>query len=69
MLMKPNKIRRHHNNHGFAQICAGKTRDQVRRIAKRLGIAYGEQKQKQAVSQDEVSSFGRARSDGKETSR
>src|SRR5262245_6439229 len=32
--------RRHHNNTGLRQIHRGKTRDQVERIAKRLGIPY-----------------------------
>lgn len=37
--MKP---RRHHNNHGRRSIRRGKTRDQVKRIAKRLKVKYGE---------------------------
>lgn len=32
------KTRRHHNNDGRSQIQRGKTRDQVRRMAKRLGV-------------------------------
>jgi len=32
--------RRHHNNKGFRQIKRGKTKDQVKKIAKRLGIKY-----------------------------
>jgi hypothetical protein len=34
------KWRRHHNNKGFRQIKNGKTVDQVKRIAKKLGITY-----------------------------
>lgn len=33
--------RRHHNNTGYRQIKRGKTRAQVKRIAKRLSIPYG----------------------------
>lgn len=36
------KSRKHHNNTGYRQIKRGKTREQVKRIAKRLGIPYGE---------------------------
>lgn len=32
------KTRRHHNNKGYRQIKRGKTREQVKAIAKRLGI-------------------------------
>jgi hypothetical protein len=32
------KTRRHHNNKGIRQIKRGKTYEQLRRIAKRLGI-------------------------------
>lgn len=32
------KMRRHHNNKGFRQIQRGRTRDQVERMAKRLGV-------------------------------
>lgn len=35
------KNRRHHNNTGYRQIKRGKTREQVKRIAKKLGIKYG----------------------------
>lgn len=35
------KSRRHHNNDGRAQIKAGKTREQVKRIAQRLGLPVG----------------------------
>lgn len=35
------KDRRHHNNDGRRQIKRGKTRAQVKRIARRLGIPYG----------------------------
>lgn len=35
------KTRRHHNNDGRRQIKGGKTREQVKRLAKRLGIPYG----------------------------
>jgi protein gp37 len=38
------KTRRHHNNTGRRQIQRGKTRDQVRAIAKRLGVPYGKTK-------------------------
>jgi len=34
------KTRRHHNNTGLRQIKRGKVREQVRAIAKRLGIPY-----------------------------
>jgi hypothetical protein len=34
-------VRRHHNNTGVRQIKRGKTREQVRRIAARLGVPYG----------------------------
>lgn len=32
------KFRRHHNNNGLRQIKRGKTREQVKRIAVRLGL-------------------------------
>lgn len=35
------KMRRHHNNKGTRKIRRGKTYDEVRRMAKRLGIKYG----------------------------
>lgn len=34
------KTRRHHNNKGFRQIRRGKTKDQVRQIASRLGLKF-----------------------------
>lgn len=34
----PMKTRRHHNNRGDRQVRTGKTRDQVDRIARRLGV-------------------------------
>jgi hypothetical protein len=34
------KERRHHNNKGYRQIKRGKTRLQVKRMARRLGIPY-----------------------------
>lgn len=34
-------MRRHHNNKGYRQVKRGKTRDQVKAIAKRLKIPYG----------------------------
>jgi hypothetical protein len=34
------KARRHHNNDGRQQIARGKTRDQVREIARRLGLPF-----------------------------
>jgi len=34
------KFRRHHNNKGNRQIRRGKTREQVRRIARRLKLPY-----------------------------
>lgn len=39
------KNRRHHNNKGYRQIKRGKTVDQVKRIAQKLGIPYGERKE------------------------
>lgn len=38
------KTRRHHNNKGSRQVKRGKTVDQVKRIAKRLGIKYASPK-------------------------
>lgn len=38
------KERRHHNNTGLRQVKRGKTREQVRAIAKRLKIPYGRTK-------------------------
>lgn len=35
------KTRRHHNNKGLRQIKRGKTVDQVKRIARKLGVRYG----------------------------
>lgn len=37
------KSRRHHNNTGYRQIKRGKTRSQVRHIARRLGVPYGKE--------------------------
>lgn len=37
------RTRRHHNNTGLRQIKRGKTHDQVRAIARRLGVPYGQQ--------------------------
>jgi len=37
ILLKP---RRHHNNKGYRQIKRGKTREQVKRLAKKLGLPY-----------------------------
>ena len=34
------KTRKHHNNKGDRQIRRGKTREQVKRIAQKLGIRY-----------------------------
>jgi hypothetical protein len=34
------KNRRHHNNKGLRQIKRGKTREQIERIAHKLGIPY-----------------------------
>lgn len=42
---KGTKARRHHNNKGLRQIKRGKTREQVKAMAKRLGVPYGEQKE------------------------
>lgn len=36
----PGRGRRHHNNTGERQIRTGATRDQVRRMAERLGVPY-----------------------------
>lgn len=36
------KTRRHHNNKGTRQIKRGKCEQHIRRLAKRLGVAYGE---------------------------
>jgi len=36
------KTRRHHNNKGNRQIRRGKTRDQVRKMARKLKIKYRE---------------------------
>jgi len=38
------KTRRHHNNKGLSQIKRGKTEEQVRNIAKRLSIPYGDRR-------------------------
>lgn len=38
------KLRKHHNNKGFRQIKNGATQRQAKRIARRLGIAYGRTK-------------------------
>lgn len=38
--MRGIKTRRHHNNKGYRQIKRGRTRDQVKAMAKRLGIKY-----------------------------
>lgn len=35
------KDRSHHNNRGTRQIQRGRTRNQVRAMARRLGVAYG----------------------------
>lgn len=35
------KFRRHHNNKGYRQIKNGRTRKQVRLIAKKLKLKYG----------------------------
>lgn len=35
------KYRKHHNNKGLRTLRTGKTVQQVRRIARRLGIPYG----------------------------
>lgn len=35
------KVRRHHNRSGLRQVKRGKTREQVREMARRLGIPYG----------------------------
>lgn len=34
------KTRRHHNNNGSRQIKRGKTADQVRRMARKLGVPF-----------------------------
>lgn len=38
------KTRRHHNNEGRRQVKRGATREQVKSIARKLGIPYGLQK-------------------------
>lgn len=43
------KDRRHHNNSGLRQIKRGKTRDQVKWIARRLGVSYGRQKEHESA--------------------
>jgi len=35
------KTRKHHNTKGFRQIREGRTTDQVKAMARRLGIPYG----------------------------
>ncbi len=35
------KTRRYHNNKGFRQICNGKPRQQMIRLARKLSIPYG----------------------------
>lgn len=35
------KARRHHNNKGTRQIRRGKTKEQVKAMAKRMGVKYG----------------------------
>lgn len=35
------KTRRHHNNKGQRQVKTGRTVDQVKRMARRLGIPFG----------------------------
>ncbi len=37
---EPVARRRHHNTKGYRQIRQGRTRDQVREIAKRIGVPY-----------------------------
>lgn len=32
--------RRHHNNKGYRKVKRGKTRDEIKRLAKQLGIPY-----------------------------
>jgi hypothetical protein len=39
------KTRRHHNNDGRRQVRRGKTRQQVKRMARRLGIRYAVREQ------------------------
>lgn len=34
------KTRRHHNNKGLRQVKRGKTRQQVKAIARRIGVPY-----------------------------
>ena len=38
------KTRRHHNNAGLKKIKSGKTYDQVKAMAKRMGINFGKTK-------------------------
>lgn len=37
--------RRHHSNKGYKQIKEDKTQEQVKKIAKKLNIKYGEEKE------------------------
>jgi hypothetical protein len=46
------KRRRHHNNKGTRQIKRGKTTEQLKRIAKRLGVRFS-QAQQNAYSYEE----------------
>jgi hypothetical protein len=43
------KTRRHHNNKGRSQIKRGKCVDQVKRIAKKLGIPYANESRSNGV--------------------
>jgi hypothetical protein len=38
------KTRKHHNNKGYRQIKRGKTVEQVRRIAAKLGLPYANER-------------------------
>ena len=46
------KTRRHHNNKGYRQIKEGKTIDQVKKIAKKLGIPYGKDVKKMTKAKE-----------------
>jgi hypothetical protein len=42
-MSKKNQTRRHHNNKGTRQKQRGKTREQMKRLADKLGVPYGKQ--------------------------
>ncbi len=52
------KTRRHHNNKGYRQIKLGHTVDQVKRIAAKLNIPYGEAKNMKKLANEIVTWLG-----------